>query len=90
MKPVFALIIKYTKADKSNLRLNIIDSNFVLRRLNEMARGIIIFGSSSSGKTTLGKLVAEKIRINLKVLWSKVMGADSVVVVLKYRGASDN
>ena len=29
--------------------------------VKEMARGIIIFGSSGTGKTTLGKLVAEKL-----------------------------
>ena len=36
-------------------------SNFALMRLKEMARGIIIFGSAGSGKTTLGKLVAKKL-----------------------------
>jgi adenylate kinase family enzyme len=37
------------------------DFSFVLRRLKEMARGIIIFGPAGSGKTTLGKLVATKL-----------------------------
>lgn len=40
------------------------DLNYVIviMEANIMARGIIIFGSAGSGKTTLGKLVAEKIR----------------------------
>jgi deoxyadenosine/deoxycytidine kinase len=33
----------------------------VVRESKEMARGIIIFGSAGSGKTTLGKLVAKKL-----------------------------
>uniref|UniRef100_UPI003260E19C shikimate kinase n=1 Tax=Clostridium sp. NkU-1 TaxID=1095009 RepID=UPI003260E19C len=34
---------------------------FFFEVVKDMARGIIIFGSAGSGKTTLGKMVADKL-----------------------------
>jgi len=55
------LSFELAKAISSNLSLGNMNSNFALRGLKEMVRGIIIFGSPGSGKTTLGKLAAKKL-----------------------------